>query len=110
MSELNLIKYNKIINDKKKDIHCDVNGFHHELVEPSEEFIGFDNLVLQHISNQVVELDKFIDNFIRNNPDYKDYHLETRLDKIKPLDDEYIPDVVTSKIVTEFVRNDENDN
>lgn len=110
MSELNFIKYNKIINDKKKNIHCDVLGFKHEVIEPEENVIGFDDMFLRHISENVVDFDKFIEDFIEDNPDYQDYHLETRYDKVKPFDDEYIPDVITSKIVTEFVRNDKNDN
>lgn len=109
MSELNFIKYNKIINAKKQDIHCNVLGFKHEIIEPEEKIIGFDDMVLEHISENVTLFDEFIEDFIKNNPDYKDYHIKTYYDKIQPIDDEYIPDVITSKIVTEFVRNDEND-
>lgn len=110
MSELNFIKYDKIINAKKQDIHCDILGFNNEIIEPEENIIGFNDMVLQHISENVADFNSFIENFIENNPDYKDYHLETHYDKVKPFDNEYIPDVITSKIVTEFVRNDENDN
>lgn len=110
MSDLNLIKYNKIINAKNKDIHCDVLGFKHKILKPNEDIIGFDEMVLQHISQNVTDFYKYIENFVKNNPDYMDYHIETHCDKIQPFDDEYIPDVITSKIVTEFVRNDKNDN
>lgn len=107
MIELNSIKFNKIINAKKKYIHCDVLGFKHKISKPNEDVVGFDTMVLQHLSKNVADLDKFIENFVKNNYDYKDYHLETHCDKIQQFYDEYIPDVITSKIVTEFVRKDE---
>lgn len=105
--ESKLIKYNKIINSATQDIHCDISGFAHKLIDPGQEVIGFDTLVLQHISNCVADLDNFIENFIKNTPDYGDYHLETRYEKLQSIDDNYVPDIIISKIITEFVRNDD---
>jgi len=106
--ESKLIKYNKIINSATQDIHCDISGFAHKLIDPGQEVIGFDTLVLQHISNCVADLDNFIENFIKNTPDYRDYHLETRYETVTPPESKLdnLPDVYASKIVTEFVKND----
>lgn len=106
--ESKLIKYNKIINSTAQDIHCDISGFAHKLIDPGQGVIGFDTLVLQHISNSVADLDNFIENFIKNTPDYRDYHLETRYETVTPPESKLdnLPNVYTSKIVTEFVKND----
>jgi len=82
--ESKLIKYNKIINSTAQNIHCDISGFTHKLIDPGQGVIGFDTLVLQHISNSVADLDNFIENFIKNTPDYIDYHLETRYETVTP--------------------------
>ncbi len=106
--ESKLIKYNKNINSVMQDIHCDTSGFSPKLIEPGQEVIGFNTLVQQHILNSVADLGNFIENFIKNTPDYRDYHLETQHEIVMPPEGKLdnLPDVYTLKIFTEFVKND----
>lgn len=106
--ESELIRYNKSINSITQDIHCDASEFIPKLIDPEQEVIGFNTVVQQHISNSVADLNNFIENFIENTPDYKDYHLETRHEIVMPPESrlDNISDVYTLKIVTEFVKND----
>lgn len=96
------------MNSTTQDIHCDVSRFTHKLIDPGQEVIGFDSLVQQNILNRVEDLENFIENFIKNNPDYRDYHLETRHEMVTPIESKLdnLPDIYTLKIVTEFVKND----
>lgn len=96
------------MNSTTQDIYCDVSGFAPKLIDQGQEVVGFNTLVQQQILNRVADLDNFIENFIKNTPDYRDYHLETRHEMVMPLEGKLdnLPDVYTLKIVTEFVKND----